>query len=98
MAIDDITRKECTIIGVVTGLPRSLDDASILFAVLYANAIKSGEPGVTCPECLHAVLHDSAIADVPNGKKDIYGHDDYTAGFHCRICEYTTPEWPPSKV
>ncbi len=98
MAIDDIARMSSNIIGAATGLPRTLDDASILFATLYANAIKNGEPGVTCPECLHAVLHDSAIADVPTGKKDIYGHDDYASGFHCRICEYTTTEWPPSKV
>lgn len=97
MTLEDIAREGSTITGAVTGRPRVLDDASLLFMVIYAHAIEQGETGVTCPECLTPVTHNSAIDDVPTGKRDIYGNDEYVAGFHCRICEYTTPEWPSER-
>jgi len=93
MTIDKLVG-DCTTIGRVTGERRVIDDAGLFRAVMYAADIKKGEAAVTCPECEIPVTHNSAIDDVPTGKKDIYGHEDYASGFRCPICEYTTTEWP----
>ena len=97
MALENLLLEPGTILGKVTGQERAIDDVNITLGIFYAVQIQKGARGVECPECGVSVTANSAIDDVPNGKKDLYGLDDYEAGFHCKICEYTTTEWPSER-
>ena len=96
MAIDDTVENDL-ITGKVTGQRRAIDSTNALLKIIYLGRRAAGGGAFTCPECESLIPRAASFNLVPSGRTDMYGLKEYVYGFHCKVCEYQTPEFPPAR-